>query len=776
MQVIPKGQLALNHFRGAFAFQTQPAISIPDFTLNSSLGNASDVQDLVADALVGGAYAKPLFVPHHQRLGTVTGGTVVDRDDFLGSGLPAFIWDSVTFTGAHGKVQCFPNHPYDFQELDFVWDSETAPTGFSVDARGYFSMPPPVDAEDGTPNTPGTLGFILFFSRTIYNRIPVDADAYWDLRCVIGTHLYSLKVGNTEFAQFRRSDDDGATWKTIAANVKLGSNAYQAMGNALPGTGSGTVPIEVQLLNGQLQYKIGAQTVPLSFPVDSPGSPPVIREIRVKGNYFTQLGLACHPLKWGCHCSLRSNPLTLGFSPQNDPYYYLTGILGSVQRASGAPWNTSFPEGSAVTVTRYGPSTAVEHLYDLELDNPVCGTYGGVDYSHYTPVVTRVTVHVDGIWDTAQTGWRAAVPKEVTERVSFDPVGLTINQNLDFTMDNFRGQWSGQSGTVAVRLNLGYHQPSTAYFSRFTGFCDTYQFHRPDASRAICQFQGQSLMDILGRQVIFAPPLMDGWNHYYAMAFLAQYGGFTLAQLAFQDLVPSDPFSYTGADPEPYFLPIGIGQRPWTPRNRDMTVQQLMNYVRQPTGFLLYFDATGLLRYEKWLPSAAGTPTRIFTQGAAGIDGSALTEYWNFCATSSVAQTRNQVVLIGIDPYDPRWQLIIHKLEDTESIYAEPNAEPANYLGYRSPFVWTDSRFANQAFAATAAARLYEMLRIPSLEATFTTWLQPDLYPMDLIYVDEPKSGMTGVPFYIMSITNRWAYEGSRQVLTSTIHGKYLVQ
>ena len=145
--------------------------------------------------------------------------------------------------------------------------------------------------------------------------------------------------------------------------------------------------------------------------------------------------------------------------------------------------------------------------------------------------------------------------------------------------------------------------------------------------------------------------------------------------------------------------------------------------------------------------------------------------------------TRNQVILIGIDQYDPRWSLIVTKLEDSASIYATPGTEPQNYKGFKDPFVWVDSRFANQAFADAAALNLYGLLRLPGLEAQWTSWLQPDLYPMDVVGINESKSGTEGVPFYIMAMRNHWGYErrgaaaanAIPQSFTSTFRGLFLV-
>lgn len=772
-KLIPTGRLRISPLRGQYPAQLQPCLVLPDYSLNAALGNCADNQGMEVDTLAGCSYTQPLFVPHNRKATTVSGGatsgSIVDNNAHTDANLPDWLWDTITVGGTSTKLQAFQGKPHGAQVLDCVWDADTSPAAATYDARKASVQ---------------LQGFEARVTRTIAGKIPSGSLPYWAVQWVINAALYELKVTSAAYAQLRVTADlTGATgWKMVAAHLELGSSAAQALGNAPPQGGQPQIVVSLRLMNKQLTIRLGAETTPYAVPISDPGSPPVFTQVRAQAGVFTQFDCEIHPQKFLATATLRSNPQTAGFSPQNTPYYRLIGLTSVVTRASAAPWNVTFPAGSSITVTRVGPTTNSQPQYDLAISNAAAGMYAGQTFAGLTAALVRVDTHIDGIYSTTPTAPIPLIPKEIIEEIVFDPLGLTIEQRVWATVDNMYGTWRGQAGNIAMDLWLGYQQPFLALQPRFTGMCGRYVFDRHGHANGTMRFEAQSLMRLFDVP-IFAPPVMDFWNHYYAVAFLAQMAGVTLSQMAFASLVPSDPFSAAPGDPAPYFLPAGLGNRPWTPQYRQQSIRDLLDYIRKPTGYLLFFDAQGFLQYRRWVPPAAQAMKRVFTEGTAGTDGDAVTEYFDFQLISDVENTRNQVILIGIDPYDPRWSLIVSKLEDSASIYALPGDEPPNYKGFKDPFVWVDPRFASVPFAAAAAANLYPLLRLPGLEVQWPAWMQPDLYPMDTVGINESKSGTEGVPFYLMGMTTRWGYERQGatapnaipQRFTSTFKGTFLV-
>lgn len=762
MVLEPIGQLLLAPLRSAYPFQLQPTISLPDFLVNTIGGNAVSLVNMVADPVIAGVHAQPVLVPHNQRIASGGGITPRDNNAYLDSGMPDWLWDSTSsVSGSTVSCQCFRGRFFGQQNLSFAWNDSTSPTGATFNLKRTLSASNPDDR---------IMGFTVFISRTVFNRVPSGGTASYEFQWEVQTTLYSVLVSTAAGIVFRRSTDGGVTWKNITSNLKGGGNPATLLGNSSP---ENPLVFQVILMNGMMQIRLGALSVPYPYKVGILATR--ISKVNVLANTFTQCGVDVYPLYWSTVSQLRSNPLALGFNPDasTPPYYYVAGSNGVTRVSSGG----SIPNGtSSISVTRVGLVTDAEQSYDLQITNHSDLTYNTVNYSKTTAWVNRVVIHVDGRWAAAASAPAAAIPKWIRESTRFDPNGLTIRQHIQFGLDNFYGQWGGQAGNIAVQLNLGYAAPPAGIFPRFTGMCGNYTFERPSTQAGTVTFECCDLLQMLEDQILFAPPLMDGWNHYYAMAYLAQLAGISLSQMAFAALVPSNPFAAAPGDPTPYFLPLGDGMRPWTPRDRENSVLALSNYIRKPAGFLLFFDAQGFLRYEPWIPPSLAPQVKLFTEGPTGTDGENLTEYFHMTLRSSIDDVRNQVLLIGINPYDARWSLLIAKREDTQSIYAAPGSEPKNYVGYKKPFVWTDARFADPAFASDSATRIFQMLRIPGLEVTFETWMQPQIYVMDVVYINEHKSGVSGVPFYVMGTDVDWSYQGDgKPRFRTTISGRFLL-
>ena len=136
----------------------------------------------------------------------------------------------------------------------------------------------------------------------------------------------------------------------------------------------------------------------------------------------------------------------------------------------------------------------------------------------------------------------------------------------------------------------------------------------------------------------------------------------------------------------------------------------------------------------------------------------------------------NRVHLVGVNPVSVGLDLNIANRVDQPSIDAAPGSEPANFVGFKKDFVWMDSRFSKPQYASDSADRLMEILRIPGIDGGIDCWLQPDLFPMDVIYVQEAKSGCANIPLYLMRVRNTWDFTGNGQVRAFTsADGKYLV-
>jgi hypothetical protein len=508
---------------------------------------------------------------------------------------------------------------------------------------------------------------------------------------------------------------------------------------------------------------------------------PLISQIEVKAASFTQLGLSAHPTKWRTAFSFDSQPHDAGFVPDGStpPWYVVNTTTTAIPCNSGDVVAGLFPAGSTVQVTTDPDSLDTEEpAYTLVGANPYSGTYKGDDYADATIAVCRVQTRINAIVDVDAPDF-VTFPLDETQQINikgiqrsyrFDFNTMEMTQDATVTWDNWLGfdNWKAITGqgngncTMALRLgraDLDNSDPDGPGFAQGVYICQNYRFIRSKSNQKLLQTPLRDQNVQLQKRLVVAPPDLDGVYHYYAMQQWAEYGGITPYQMAFfcldasgnlfQIEVPDDPYAPDPRDPDPYFLPTGIGMRPWTPVNRQLNVLQLMSFVQQLSGLVRYFDPVGLLTYTPFVLPDPSAPVRIFTEYDDGANA-----FRGLTVDISTEETRNQVVTIGIDEYAPDDRAIITKFEDTDSISAAAGARPTNYLGFPSPLIWMDSRFAVQGFASKTALRLFNLVRQPTYEASFTCWPQPDLAPLDVIYVNDTSSPIYGVPLYIMDISH----------------------
>jgi hypothetical protein len=772
----------------AFPVQLQPAIGMTDFMRDLTPNAVAAREHFKVDPALHCGFAQPVFVPHNQVSGE-SGVVFVDDGAHLLSGIPNVTWTNITIAGSY-VGQAFSNRSWFSQEYD-IKDA----TGDSADTLSVTARAPFLSIQ----------GFVCMISRNIFGAVVPGAsvEPYWECQFKIGSRFYSVRGGHAEFARIARSDDNKVTWKTLNAKLKVGSNSTAHMGNVYPDRTSELIAVEVFTINSKLMVSVGGAAGAIILQLPDPTPYPIVSEVVVAGAYFSQFGWHLHPLKYATTATMTSAQKQLGFLP-SILTYSAVGLVKGYNMADGGHYTEN---GGTVTVATSGSLTA-NPQYDLTIANPpaALSPYAGTAYANKTAAVNRVTLKTKSISRIYTYAPRPVVAQEIVESISFDPGTLQVQHTLSVTMDNFDGidallaQYGIRgSGNQHIAFRCGWqHMPGGPDggpgWAHFYGFATRFNFSRGRGGAAkftiFCVDQMQQVSDVM----ISAPADVDGWNHYSAVAFYLMSARITPYQMAFAHLVPTisggtllsdpdgeiDPYGVAAGDPTAggYILPFGDGMHPWTPRDRTLPVSALVQPIQKVTGYLFYVDAMGFFRYEPWIPPSAIAPKRIFTENATdgyGVPGGALTEMFGLNIGSSTDSTRNQTILVGIDAYGPEWAPIVEKRTDDASIFTAPgDIPPRNSIGYPKSVVWTDSRFANQQFASDSADRFHAMVRLPDYDANFSCWLQPDIFPMDAVYVDDWKSNSLGVPFYVLSVTNRMSVLGDNLTLDTQIGGKYL--
>lgn len=574
--------------------------------------------------------------------------------------------------------------------------------------------------------------------------------------------------------------------------------------------GSSTIPFILDFSGAAPSMNAGGE--PLDAPtIPFPTGKNVISAIGVGAHAFQDLSFWIHPMKFLREATGTSPWGNMGADvpAESEIGYNLVGVPSQILGEDPSMFNYpvgringeggTLPSYMASVMLDGGPDLVVHtfmpfHLgsvgvtpnaaigqqlrYDLVINNDGVDNNGGWwcndIWSDLTSLLSRVSIimagasipatNADSTMHSYSIGGDG--PKELNVSTDFSPEDMTLTTRMNCVLDNRHAQHAGASGNRALMLDLGYgfaienavraptsvasslQSPLMPLYRVFTGIAHRYAYRRPD--NATRDF----VIDAYDRMVLFQTPIaapldMDGWNHYFAMRYLAEYAGVDRADILWNDLcVDDDPYAASVLDPDPYFLPFGNGMHPWTPVYRTQSVMQLMSQVRQATGFMLYFNPFSKLAYQPYrfiygegaYPAASAT----FTESPTGMNGARLSEYWNLEFSVDTETVRNVFVLVGIDSFGKCWSPIVVRREDTESI---AGGTAFNVIGYTKPFVWLSSQFASLPYAINVADRMMAFSTVPNYSAAFECWLRPDLYPCDIINIMDTPSGAGGSVF-----------------------------
>lgn len=787
-----RGRLYVGDMLTTFPLQVQPQISIPDYMTAVAAFARRDAGDMAYEPSVGLAYPREVLVPHNQKISAAV--TIVDNNAHLLSSAPDFTWATFSVSGATSHIQMFRDR-----------------TGYGnqiIDVRcADIASAPDLTLNAATGTGRSDQGFRFQWNRGMFtwHSASLGSPPYLNLYFKVNTSTeteYSIQMSPGRPTRILRSVDGGSSYIPIHQTIENDSALAQVGGNNSRLRGAEFNTLKVRILGNKCVINMpGAE--PITFTVTSPkadadssdpevaSTHPVITQITLKAKGFTHLSFACHPVKFLQAATMRSNPLQLGFAPDvsTPPRYVIHTDSAAKSRNSGQTWTPGYPSGATVTVTTVsGTETLAAPSYDLDIDNgTTAGTYQGEDYVDKTLTISRVTMRVDGIVENNATTpvelpFEQGTPKapvEVIEQWLFDPSKLRASHTLRVTFSNRQGweyfrQITGiaGSGNFAVGLDLGYtHWPGD--IARFTGFCHTIETSdAPNNERyvtLVCVDRLQQLDDAY----TFAPPNYDGWNHYAAVAELMMIAGIALSDMAFLDMIPSDPFESTPSDTDPYYLPTPPGFRPWSPINRNLPVAEIIASIQKLTGFCIFVDNVGRLHYEPFVQDTLPAPKAIFKPVASSPGD--IQEAMSARTRTSTMNVRNKVTLIGFDPFRPNESFIFRQKTDDDSISSVPPNQPFNFIGYPKRMLWMDARFANEDFATAAIDRLYKLVRQPEYTLDLESWMQPNIFPTDVVYWDDKGStGSAEVPFYVFGITNILSTMNKKKVIMrSYLNGRY---
>lgn len=424
----------------------------------------------------------------------------------------------------------------------------------------------------------------------------------------------------------------------------------------------------------------------------------------------------------------------LGFSPLNLPFLSLD---------YGAP----LPSGTSVTATLLDPVTA---KYQLTLSGSAkTHTFNGVDICDFTPTVRAVTYTYAPIYSHQISFPVVAEPQRLHVSHRFDYNSLQIHSSVDLEFNNNNGQYAAifrDMGQKSAEINLfSTHFSNGMPFRQFTGVIG--RKASIEGAQGACTYTmkgGDRSIQVDNPR--WDLPWMDGWSEMYFQAYLSCLSGIHPSDLAYLPYVPVSPFGIDLGDETgspAWFLPVGAAGTPLT-RFSGVSLWQIKAKLAQTIGKMLFYDVYGKEQYLKFRGTNLAVKRAYFEgdeYGPLGIQ--------HILAGKSLEDVRNQITVIGIDAFGPLWSPIVAHQSDQASIR---DSAAFNHIGWEQPFVWADNLFANLAFAANASQQLINFLRLPSITTTFTTHLNPDLYPLDTISVQCPRVGLSGLRLMVVGV------------------------
>lgn len=507
------------------------------------------------------------------------------------------------------------------------------------------------------------------------------------------------------------------------------------------------VAVEFRLMGERMQIRIGDTEEAYSFVedrVDADGQALwTMNRAHLAGERLMNAHLSGKFVGFRSSSFVASPPIPVGF--YNDRW-----LPPEVDTAGHVPdgWTVEVDEENSELS---GPDVR----YRLVMNGPVDGKWNQIEYSWWAPGVRAVNM----VWMPQTTGYPAppafALPELVRVSHRFDPTTLQAGSEAQLSFNNnrpvrlpsgeigFWGDWSLAYGQVglevwATRTSL----PLGGAFGPPTRLGTFYGHAEGETAGAMGD--SRFTMRCVDRRVQLASPRwnlawMDGWNAFYALGYLAQLGGVSPLDWAFAHLVPPAPFGEgtdlgDGLGGRAPYLPVGDAGSIVT-RFSGQGLWDSMSKIAQFLGYMLFFDANGRLHFRPF--RLASGSVRRFAESdrqSSGAEGC-----WDLRVRKDHASVRSDAITVGIDAFAGKWSPIVFKHSDEGVIY-DPRG--FNHLGYANPAVWVDSAFASEAFAYAASLEQINVLRTPELSARFTTWLQPDVFPLDAVTVRADRFGL----------------------------------
>ena len=722
-----------------FALQTDPpyiVVSNPWEFLGPTLAEQDGLSIDSDQQLV---YPSPMEVPHNNFLAAAASAAYDDEKTLattrggIDSTLPSVTWSIDTGFTLAAKI--WP-----------IWGGETKPIELEVIAEdfadsdsGEIALIHSLDAcayrftsnvrqqprkrlaaggAGGTTATPNSLpeqGISLKLGDDWYRVRSFAAGVY---------HLEHLPAGKTLWSILERIAPKSAPTSDLETGAR--------------GPADQPLVVEFRLIAGYLSVRLGDGQNPVVVKVES--SATKFSQARFAAKKVLSAQIYGRPVYWPTTATFTSSPQDVAFSVTEEPEPVLT---------------TFGPEGT-ITVPPSSSMLGPKVSYQANWLAATLGTYKGRNYAKEPTALHAVALKYQGRESHTPKPYTNVMPKATIVEHQFNPETLQIVSSAtcefpaykhDLLPDGsqgFWGEWSIETGQRAIEIWVNrtlYSGEVGLPELRFTGYFGTRRTARQSGADGAWRIQcrGREIQALSPKYNI---PVLRGWNVFFAARHLANLAGFVDDDLAFLASVPPDMFSESLDEDGNPALMLGTrgisserlsGQSPWA----------ILGRLAQQIGYMLFVDVEGRLHFRKFrIPPGI---KRIFYESdreAGGLEGC-----WSVEVDEDLSPVRSGLTLIGVERTSRAF--IVNRRTD-HAVIDDPTA--FNHLGYPSDAVWIDPLFSDFDFASDAATKSMQVLRLPTLTVQLTTWLQPDVFPLDTILVSSQKLGIGFTPLLVTGV------------------------
>ena len=410
----------------------------------------------------------------------------------------------------------------------------------------------------------------------------------------------------------------------------------------------------------------------------------------------------------------------------------------------------------------------------------------GTDVPNYTPILFGVEFNGSPKYEIATLD-STDIPDILSEHILNCSISEYVDQPRTCTLSvwNRGGRYKNLYGMYPIKVSIGqktgperigdFENVPTGeptMYQHIFGFVSDIKYSRPDAAQSTVDLTITDRRIQVTEAIAVNLPIYDGWVHYEAIADLADRSGIETGDRVI-DVINSGTLS-------PGNLPnSGLMKEPLYMFSAGTSMWECMEKIRQWSQWWMYFDEDGKLNYRDPVLTTVSSPTsspngRKFKEVPSTVD--AYDELKRMNIVKRLAEIINTVFVQGLD-YNYPVPRPLFALEQSP-LGGTIDRARMGWVPWNRFQIISDSALNSPGVVQSVAAEVFKRASRPRFFIQFSAWGQPDLYPLNIIEIEEidKETGIMELTeakkFRITSITHNLSK--STEAYTCDIEGEWV--